>query len=229
MTADKRPNIRLLVFDLDGTLINSETDLVLSVNAMRAQFGLQPLAVPVIASYVGRGVVALVQRALQDEVPEKKTEDAVIFFTGYYRRHMLDHTVAYPGVKAALAQLGDRTLAVLSNKPAKFSRRILEGLGMLSCFSFVYGGDSLSQKKPDPVGVVRLMQETGCAAVETMIVGDSDVDIQTARNAGVWSCGVSYGIGSKSLANASPDFIVDDLRELPPLLNGTRPPRNSHM
>lgn len=209
---------RLLIFDLDGTLINSETDLALSVNATRAQWGLAPLPERVIASYVGRGVAVLVRRALEGEASEKDIENAIPFFTGYYERHMLDHTVAYPGVLEALDALSDRTLAVLSNKLVILSRRILDGLGMLSRFSFVYGGDSFDRKKPDPEGVLRLMQETGHTAAETLVVGDSDVDVQTARNAGVWSCGVSYGIGSESLGGAAPDFMVDDLREVPSLL-----------
>ncbi|HTV56210.1 MAG TPA: HAD-IA family hydrolase [Terriglobia bacterium] len=215
----KRLHIGLLIFDLDGTLIDSETDLALSVNATRERFGLSPLSTPVIASYVGQGVSILVRRSLQGEVPEEEIENAIAFFKSYYRRHMLDHTVAYPGVLEALDALSGRTLAVLTNKPVNFSRGILEGLGMLSRFSFVYGGDSFDRKKPDPVGVLRMMEDTGRNATETLMVGDSDVDIETGRSAGVWCCGVRYGIGSKSLPNAGPDFMVDNLRDLPPLID----------
>jgi phosphoglycolate phosphatase len=219
----KRPCIGLFIFDLDGTLIDSQTDLALSVNATRARLGLSPLTTTVIASYVGQGVAILVRRALQGEVPEEEIDDAIAFFKAYYRRHMLDHTIAYPGVWEALDALGDKTLAVLTNKPVNFSRGILEGLGMLSRFSFVYGGDSFDRKKPDPVGVLRMMQDTRRNPAQTLIIGDSDVDIQTGRNAGVWSCGVTYGIGSKSLENAGPDFMVDNLRDLPSLLNRMPP------
>jgi phosphoglycolate phosphatase len=215
----KKLRIRLLIFDLDGTLIDSQADLALSVNATRERLGLSPLATPVIASYVGQGVSILVRKALQGEAPEEEIENAISFFKAYYRRHMLDHTVMYPGVLEALDALSDRTLAVLTNKPVNFSRGILEGLGMLSRFSFVYGGDSFDRKKPDPVGVLRMMQDTGRSPSETLMVGDSDVDVETGRNAGIWSCGVSYGIGSKSLENAGPDFMVDNLRQLPSLLN----------
>jgi phosphoglycolate phosphatase len=211
-------DVGLLIFDLDGTLIDSQTDLALSVNATRERLGLSPLTTPVIASYVGQGVSVLVQRALQGEVPEEETENAIVFFKAYYRRHMLDHTIAYPGVLEALDALSDRTLAVLTNKPVNFSRGILDGLGMLSRFSFVYGGDSFDRKKPDPVGVLRMMEDTGRNRAETLMVGDSDVDVETGRNAGIWSCGVSYGIGSKSLEKAAPDFIVDNLRDLSSLL-----------
>jgi phosphoglycolate phosphatase len=215
----KRPDVSLLIFDLDGTLIDSEADLVLSVNATRERLGLGPLAAPVIASYVGQGVAVLVRRALRGEAREEAIENAVMFFKEYYRRHMLDHTVAYPGVLEALDMLRGRTLAVLTNKPVNFTRGILNGLGMLPRFAFVYGADSFDRKKPDPVGVLRLMQEDRRRPAETMVIGDSEIDVQTARNAGAWSCGVSYGIGSKSLRNARPDFMVDDLRELPALLN----------
>jgi phosphoglycolate phosphatase len=215
-----KSRINLLIFDLDGTLIDSQTDLALSVNATRERVGLCPLTTPVIASYVGKGVSILVRRSLEGQVPEEEIENAITFFKSYYRRHMLDHTVAYPGVLEALDALESRTLAVLTNKPVNFSRGILEGLSMLSRFSVVYGGDSFDRKKPDPVGVLRIMQDTGRHPSETLMVGDSDVDVQTGRNAGVWCCGVGYGIGSQSLENAGPDFMVNDLRELPSRLNG---------
>jgi phosphoglycolate phosphatase len=218
LTESTRHGLRLLIFDLDGTLIDSETDLALSVNATRERLGLAPLPTPVIASYVGKGVAILVRRALQDEVPEDQIDTSIAFFKEHYRHHMLDHTVAYPGVLEALDALRSRTLAVLTNKPVKFTRGILDGLGMLSRFSFVYGGDSFDRKKPEPVGVFQIMQDAGRTPDETLVVGDSDVDVQTARNAGVWSCGVTYGIGSGSLAGIGPDLMIEDLRELAPLL-----------
>lgn len=220
LTESRRRGLRLLIFDLDGTLIDSQTDLALSVNATRERFGLPPLATPVIASYVGQGVAVLVRRALQGEAPEDQIESSIGFFKEYYRRHMLDHTVAYPGVLEALNALRGRVLTILTNKPVKFTRGILEGLGMLQRFSFVYGGDSFDGKKPDPVGVLQLMEDTGRSPEETLIIGDSDVDVQTGKNAGIWSCGVTYGIGSSSLAKADPDLMVDNLRDLPVLLNG---------
>lgn len=216
----KLPGVSLLVFDLDGTLIDSEADLAQSVNATRERLHLPPLSTPVIASYVGQGVAVLVRRALGAEVPEEEIEEGISFFLDYYRSHMLDHTVAYPGVYEALEALGGRSMAVLTNKPINFTRGILQGLKLLPYFTSVYGGNSFDRKKPDPVGVFRLMQESGRVAVETMMIGDSDTDVRTGKNAGVWTCGVSYGIGSNSLANVVPDFLLNDLRELPLLLNG---------
>jgi phosphoglycolate phosphatase len=213
-------DIKLLIFDLDGTLIDSEADLVQSVNATRRELGMEPLPPKVVSSYVGQGIVMLVRRALGEQTTEDILEKAVAFFLEYYRQHMLDHTVLYPGVRETLDELRARELAVLTNKPVNFSRQILAGLGVNSRFSFVYGGNSFDRKKPDAVGVFRLMEDTGISAAETLIVGDSDTDVQTGRNAGVWTCGVTYGIGSHTLARVTPDVMLDDLRQLPPLLNG---------
>lgn len=215
------PNgIHLLIFDLDGTLIDSEKDLALSVNAMLAEMGRQALPYETIASYVGRGVMTLVRRALGQGASEEDIEKGVAIFLDYYRAHMLDHTVTYPGVREALEALQGRTMAVLTNKPVQFSRDILAGLGIDRHFSFVYGGNSFEHKKPHPVGVLKLMEDTGATERETMIVGDSDTDVLAGRNAGVWTCGVTYGIGSQTLAAVPPDWLLDDLQQLPDLLDG---------
>lgn len=131
---------------------------------------------------------------------------------------MLDHTVTYPGVREALEEVADRKLAVLTNKPVKFSQAILEGLGLSRYFTHVYGGNSFEQKKPDPVGLVTIMRESAAVAAQTMIVGDSDTDVLTGRNAGVWTCGVTYGLAPETLVTTPPDFVLDDLRDLPSLL-----------
>ncbi len=208
----------LLIFDLDGTLIDSETDLAQSVNATRAEMGLAPLATPVISSYVGQGVAVLVRRALGNGASDGQVERAAQFFLEYYGRHMLDHTVTYPGVREALDALTGRVMAVLTNKPVHFTESILKGLGLASHFSFVYGGNSFERKKPDPIGIQQIMQNTGKSQRQTMIVGDSETDVAAGRNAGVWTCGVTYGIGSRTLEKMRPDVTIGDLRELPPLL-----------
>ncbi|MGH9358223.1 MAG: HAD family hydrolase [Terriglobia bacterium] len=210
----------LLIFDLDGTLIDSETDLAASVNATRRHLALDPLPREMIAGYVGHGVVTLVRRALGAETPPEAVESAVSYFLDYYREHMLDHTLLYPGVRDTLGALEERKLAVLTNKPVNFSRQILEGLGVASRFAYVYGGNSFDLKKPDPVGIFRLMEDTGIPPGHTMMIGDSDTDIHTGRNAGVWTCAVTYGIGSHTLANAASDFVLHDFRELLSLVDG---------
>lgn len=214
--------IQLLIFDLDGTLVDSKVDLALSVNAMRDRMGLAPLSYEQISSYVGQGVTMLVRRALGDAATDERVPEGLSFFLQYYGAHMLDHTLTYPGVRETLEDLRGRKLAVLTNKPTRFSHEMLTGLGIAHHFAFVYGGNSFEQKKPDPVGVERLMADTGTSAHETMMVGDSDTDVLTGRNAGVWTCGVTYGFGAQTLTSTPPDLLLDDLRELPRLLNGGR-------
>ena len=212
--------VRLLVFDLDGTLVDSKQDLALSVNAMRTHMGLAPLTLELISSYVGHGVTLLVRRSLGTHATNENVEKGLAFFLGYYREHMLDNTAPYPGVAEALEGLSDHKMAVLTNKPANFSREMIARLGFSRYFSYVYGGNSFPQKKPDPIGLHKLMEDLGISPRETLMVGDSDTDILTGRNAGVLTCGVTYGFGAHTLEKVPPDLIVDDMRELPPLLNG---------
>jgi phosphoglycolate phosphatase len=216
--------LRLLVFDLDGTLVDSKQDLALSVNAMRQELNLAPLPLDQIASYVGHGVNLLVRRALGTCATDENIEKGLAFFLQYYRQHMLDNTAPYPGVPEALEALRTHKLAVLTNKPVNFSREMLMRLGFAPYFAFVYGGNSFAQKKPDPMGLHKLMEDLNVPADETLMVGDSDTDVLTGRNAGVWTCGVSYGFGAHTLQQTLPDLIIDDLRELPPLVNDRRRP-----
>jgi phosphoglycolate phosphatase len=213
-------SIDLLVFDLDGTLIDSKDDLVHSVNAVRRRMGFEPLPEETVASYVGRGVVLLMKQALGAAATEETVAQAVEFFFEYYREHMLDHTVPYPGVSEALDRLQGRRMAVLTNKPVLFSQAILDGLGLSRYFVRVYGGNSFAQKKPDPMGLFTLMREANVTGERTMMVGDSETDVLVGRNAGAWTCGVTYGLSPETLKTSPPDFLLDDLRELPPLLNG---------
>jgi phosphoglycolate phosphatase len=212
--------IKLVVFDLDGTLVDSKQDLALSVNAMRERMGLGPLALDLIASYIGHGVTVLVQRALGDLASTENVQNCLAFFLQYYEQHMLDNTRAYPGVPEALEELRHRRLAVLTNKPVRFSRVMLERLALAPYFALVYGGNSFPQKKPDPVGLQKIMDELRVPPRQTLIVGDSDTDVLTGRNANVWTCGVTYGFGAHTLEEVSPDFLLANLRELPRLLNG---------
>ena len=213
-------HVRLLVFDLDGTLVDSKQDLALSVNAMRTEMGLAPLSLDMIASYVGDGVTLLVRRSLGTHATGENVEKGLAFFLSYYRDHMLDHTAPYPGVGEALEKLRDHKMAVLTNKPVIFSREMLTRLGFASYFAYIYGGNSFPQKKPHPIGLHKLMEDLQISARETIMVGDSDTDVLAGRNAGVWTCGVTYGFGAHTLQRVSPDLVIDDMRELPPLLNG---------
>lgn len=206
----------LLIFDLDGTLIDSKLDLAHAVNAARAHFALPPIDNECVYSYVGNGAPVLIRKALGPEFSDEEVRNALEFFLAYYRDHMLDNTRLYPGVREGLDQLraeGVR-MAVLTNKPVRFSGAILDGLGVGGHFFRVYGGNSFEQKKPHPVGVETLLSESGVARERTMIVGDSAVDVRTARNAGVKVCGVTYGFQPETFAEDPPDVLVDRLEQL---------------
>jgi phosphoglycolate phosphatase len=223
MTTYRRtlPGIQLVVFDLDGTLADTKKDLALSVNAMRDYMGLGPLPLEAVTSYVGHGVTVLIKRALEDKAPDGEVEKGLAFFLDYYAHHLLDNTIAYPGVREALEDLGNRKLAILTNKPTRFSREIIAGLGLGSYFFEIYGGDSFPLKKPDPMGIKTLMSHVAIPAEKTLMVGDSDTDVLTGRNAGVWTCGVTYGFGPQALEEAGPDLLLENLRDLPPMLGAS--------
>jgi phosphoglycolate phosphatase len=213
--------IKLVIFDLDGTLIDSRLDLVHSVNAALRHIGRPALPDDVIASYVGDGAPILIQRALAGEaVDEAIVRQGLQFFLSYYREHKLDHTTVYAGIREALTTIQQasngipRKLAVLSNKPVVPSRVIVQALGLGPFFTQIYGGNSFATKKPDPEGARTLLEESGVRPVETMIVGDSHVDIETGLNAGLWTVGVSYGFAPHTLQENPPDVLVDTPQEL---------------
>jgi phosphoglycolate phosphatase len=218
--------LRLLVFDLDGTLIDSRLDLIHSVNATLRHIGRPELDGDIIASYVGDGAPALVRRALGDTENDDGTllRSALEYFLGYYRLHKLDHTTVYDGIAETLATLSastnglPRRMAVLSNKPVNPSRDIVRALGLADFFIGVYGGNSFTTKKPDPLGVRAILEETGVAADEALMIGDSSIDVLTGRNAGLWTCGVLYGFAPQTLEEVLPDVLVESPRELGELL-----------
>jgi phosphoglycolate phosphatase len=212
--------VRALIFDLDGTLIDSKLDLALSICATVEHMGKPPLAHETILSYVGNGAQILVRRALGKETTDAEAEEGLRYFLSYYRTHMLDNTVPYPGVREGLELLKHHPMAVLTNKPVRFSEAILEGLGLSPYFRYVYGGNSFETKKPDPMGANILLRDLAASPREAMIVGDSDVDVRTARNSGTWACGVSYGLGLEGLRAHPPDLMLDTLIDLPSYLKG---------
>jgi len=221
-------SIKLVIFDLDGTLIDSRLDLVHSVNAALRHIGRPELPEDVIASYVGDGAPILIQRALGgDVVDEALVRKGLEFFLSYYRAHKLDHTTVYPGVAEALAAIQNsasqsqngapRKLAVLSNKPVVPSKAIVDALGLGQFFSQIYGGNSFPTKKPDPEGARRLLEEYGVQPQHAAIIGDSHVDVNTGRNAGMVTVGVTYGFAPHTLQDEPPDVLVDHPSELPAL------------
>jgi phosphoglycolate phosphatase len=206
----------LLIFDLDGTLIDSRLDLANAVNAMLGHLGRRELDNERVYSYVGNGAPVLVRRALGEHATEAQVQEGLEFFLEYYGEHKLDFTAPYPGVMTALERLRDagKRLAVLTNKPVRISRAIVEGLGMSAHFFAVYGGNSFDFKKPHPIGVDKLIEEAGVPRERTMMIGDSAVDIRTARNAQIFACGVTYGFQPETLADPAPDLLCDSMEEV---------------
>jgi len=204
----------LIIFDLDGTLIDSKLDLANSVNFTRQQMRLPVLEHRLIFSYIGDGATMLIRRAMGEGLGESEVQQALEFFLNHYREHLLDTTNLYPGVAEALDELRSLKLAVLTNKPLRPTQAILQGLKIHDRFAAVYGGNSFDQKKPHPVGIERILGDTAATRERTLMVGDSYIDIQTGRNAAVATCGVTYGFACDTLHEPKPDFLIDDLREL---------------
>ena len=269
-------SIKLVVFDLDGTLIDSRRDLAISVNAMLEEMGRPALPEKVVSEYVGDGAGMLVRRALGDPADEQLVEEGLERFLACYRTHMLDHTYVYDGVFAALDALrvihsgakaplssepssarlkpcpdtrpstvqpgsspdagqlnkmgdeassdsvscaSERKLAVLTNKPVNPARKICEALGLSRHFFQIYGGNSFATKKPDPEGLRALVREAEVAPEETLMVGDSVVDVLVARNAGARVIGCRFGLSSHTLETVVADCMVDAPSEWPLVLD----------
>jgi phosphoglycolate phosphatase len=214
MADPKSSAVQALIFDLDGTLIDSKLDLIHSVNAMLSEMKRPQLAADTISGYIGHGAPQLVTRAMGGNAKEEELKHALQFFLGYYEDHKMDNTCAYPGVAETLAQLVHIPMAVLTNKPERISVRILKSLGLAKYFRVIYGGNSFESKKPDPFGANKILQEFGIAAGEALIVGDSEVDVQTARNAGTHAAAVNYGFGVHDREANPADIYLDRFADL---------------
>jgi phosphoglycolate phosphatase len=216
MIQTKRPipaaQIKLLLWDLDGTLVDSELDLAHAINAMLRNLKRPELPVEVVASYIGEGAPMLVRKALGDPQDEDFVRAALEHFMVYYREHKLDNTFVYPGVMETLQALhkrGDLQMAVLTNKPINPSRGICDGLNLSPFMSQIYGGNSFLTKKPDPLGALTLLREHGAEPTQAIMIGDSQTDVLTANNSGMFSIGVTYGLSPESLKIHPPDVLVD--------------------
>ncbi len=229
----KRPipaaQIKLLVWDMDGTLVDSALDLALAINAMLTHLKLPELPVKLIASYIGNGITDLVRRSLGDTKDDVLLQNGLAYFVQYYDEHKLDHTHPYAGVMEMLQAIQERSnlhMAILTNKSAGLSRGVCDGLGLTRFMSEICGGDSFATRKPDPLGARTLMQEHGALPTEAVMIGDSLNDILTANNAAMFSVGVTYGLGPEALKIHPPDVMIDhpaEVLEVLGLRNGAKP------
>jgi phosphoglycolate phosphatase len=225
MTTPKRYPVRALIFDLDGTLIDSKLDLIHSVNATLTEMGREKLSDEVISSYIGHGAPMLISRALGGVAKEDELARGLGYFLEYYEEHKLDNTTLYPGVTETLAKLGEQriSMAVLTNKPVKISVRILEALGVAQYFQAIYGGNSFETKKPDPLGAKAILREFKVKnSGGSMMIGDSEVDVQTARNADMIATAVNYGFGIHDRSQHPADIYLDRMSDLLDVVDSSR-------
>jgi phosphoglycolate phosphatase len=216
MTDEKNGRVRAFVFDLDGTLLDTKLDLVNSVNAMLRETRRPEQSPDLVASYVGHGAPQLIARVLGPDANDQQRQESLSIFLKHYEKQMLNLTRPYPGVVEGLTALADYPMAVLTNKPTGMSIAILEGLKLADFFRSIHGGDSFEKKKPDPAGALSIVKQLGRTPAEVAMVGDSDVDIQTARNTGMLAVGVKYGFGQHDPVERPADLYVDSLTELFP-------------
>ncbi len=212
--------IKLLIFDLDGTLIDSSHDITDAINHAVTPLGVRPLTVTEIKEMVGSGITKLIEDLISTEKivldskqPYNLKEEAVNRFLEYYSAHLLDNTTAYPQVKETLSKLGRYKKAVISNKREGFSKMVLEGVNLLEFFDVVLGSDSISERKPSPVPVFEVLKRLDVSKSETVIIGDSNFDIEAGKAAGVKTVAVTYGYRSKEALKEA-DFMIDKFREL---------------
>ena len=209
----------LIIFDLDGTLVDSRRDIATSVNELLSSMGREQLPPQRVFGFIGSGVRVLLERSLGGSADEQEIDTALERFLPIYRNHLLDTTRPYPGVKEALEALSPgRKMAVLTNKPTRESLATLEGLDLIRFFSQVHGGDAFPYRKPHRVGVDALIASSGARRERTLMVGDSRVDFETARNSEIPVSLVTYGIGAAEVRALAPDYVIDDLRQLIPIV-----------
>ncbi len=207
---------RLLVFDLDGTLVDSSRDLAAATNAalQRLEPGLAPIPLEAVVRFIGEGARVLIERALRHTGLALSADQVLPVFLECYGERLLDTTRLYPGIPEALEALRETTLAVLTNKPGAFSRTILEGLGVAPRFARIFGPDDVPARKPDPAGLLHLLRELGSEPDAAWMIGDSATDVKTARAAGVRVAGVAWGLDPIGLRGARPDRLFAAAREL---------------
>lgn len=208
--------VRLIVFDLDGTLVDSSMDITNAINYATKELGLPRFSVSRIIELVGEGISRLVEKALPMDLAGH-SEEVLAKFLDHYSGHLTDHTRPYPGVEETLPILSTYRKIVLSNKREDLSRRVLEETGLLRHFDMVIGSDTFREKKPSPMPILAVLEKFALHKNNAVIVGDSDVDILTGKRAGIYTIAVSYGYRSRDALREA-DHIIDRMDELVPLL-----------
>jgi len=209
------PRFAHLIFDLDGTLVDTKADLAAATNFMLSALELPTLTIAQVERLVGEGARVLVEHALGPQRAHLVSRGFALFIE-YYTAHLLDQTQPYAGIVELLAAAHGQgiALSVLTNKPESPSRAILIGLGLVDFFGTLIGGDTLPMRKPDPQGVRYLQQLTGIDLAATLLIGDSRIDVETGRAAGVTTCGVTWGFDAEGMRACAPQFVVDSPAQL---------------
>ena len=208
-----------VLFDLDGTLVDSRQDLSYSIQLMLSELQLRHIESEEIMTFVGEGARLLVERslraALKDEPSDELVDQALDIFRDRYAAHLLDSTRPYEGVVETLRALEGLRLGVVTNKPYGFSASLLEGLGLLPLFTVVIGGDSLHERKPSPLPLKEAARRCGQIPQDCLMVGDTRFDITAGRDAGMATCGFTGGFrGRSELVKAGADYLIDDFAQL---------------
>lgn len=208
--------IKLIIFDLDGTLIDSSRDITDAINYAIRPYGLSPLTTKDTIKLVGEGISRLIEKLLSNTPfpgNEEVRKTVMDRFLEYYSNHLLDNTRDYPGVRYTLERLGDYKKAVISNKREALSRRILEGLGLSNFFDSIIGSDSTPVKKPSPLPILKVLAELDVKPQEAIMVGDSNLDIEAGRAAGLRTVSVTYGYRPYEMIKDA-DFVIDRIGDL---------------